>query len=395
MLTNAITPDRLGGAYRYVRELSATLAARGHDVTILTKRVDPAHPSEELAADGVRIVRGDVPSKRNPLFAGLLPLAQARSARAGIRRSPDAVVHAHFPTSAIALLGAHRPFVYTLHAPVYREVLIERQSSYLLPGPLQRPAVALFRQVEAAIIRRATRIVVLSEAMRAEIARLDPSHAERASVIPGGIDTDRFRPGEATADAWADGGTPVLFAARRLVASVGALELVEAIARAREALPDLRLAIAGDGPIARDVARRIVELGLTAHVRLLGRVGDAELVDWYRRADAVVMPAQRFEGFGLSTAEALACGTPVIATPVGANPEVAGRLGRRFLAADPSPAAIAAAIVDVCGDALFLRESADRARAICVPSYGWASVASAYEAVYSSILSGERVGTRC
>lgn len=385
MLTNAIVPDRLGGSYRYVRELSSELSARGHQVTIVTKRVDAAHPSEEVASDGVTIIRGDVPSKRNPLFAGLLPLAQARSARAAMRRSPQAVVHAHFPTSAMSLLGTSRPFVYTAHAHVYREVLAERQSSYLLPRPLQRPAIASFRRVESAIMQRATRVVVLSEAMRLEIAGFDRPLSERAALVPGGIDTDRFRPGHARTNEWADAGSPLLFTARRLVECVGVLELVEAIGRTRDALPRLRLAIAGDGPLTRDVARRIGELGLSDRIRLVGRVEDVELVDWYRRAHAVVMPAQRREGFGLSTAEALACGTPVVATPVGANPEVAGLLGPRFLAADRTPAALAAAIVDVCGDASFLREAADRARATVVPRYDWSSVASTYEDIYRSL----------
>jgi glycosyltransferase involved in cell wall biosynthesis len=150
-------------------------------------------------------------------------------------------------------------------------------------------------------------------------------------------------------------------------------------------LPNVRLAIAGDGPLMDQLQRRIGELELSEHIRLLGRIGDTELVAWYRRADAAVMPAQRLEGFGLTTAEALACGTPVIATPVGANPEVAGLLGPRLLAADRSPAALAAAIVDVCGDAPFLRETAERARAIVVPRFDWSVVAVAYEDVYRSL----------
>jgi glycosyltransferase involved in cell wall biosynthesis len=385
MLTNAIAPDRLGGAYRYVRELSAALAARGHAVTILTKRVNPSDPSEEIGADGVTILRGDLPSKRNPLFAGLLPVAQARSSRRGLRRFPDAVVHAHFPTSAIPLLASRRPFVYTLHAPVYLEVLAERHSSYLLPRPLQRPAIAAFRVVESAVVRRAARVVVLSEAMRDAAAHLDPGQAKRAVLIPGGIDTCRFRPGASEADAWAAAGEPLLFTARRLVACGGIMELTEAIARTLAALPNVRLAIAGDGPLSDQLKRRIGELALSDRVRLLGRVGDTELVAWYRRADAVVMPAQRLEGFGLTTAEALACGTPVIATPVGATPEVAGLLGPRFLAADGSPDAIAAAIIDVCGDVGFLREAAAAARGIVEPRFDWPVVASAYEDVYRSI----------
>jgi glycosyltransferase involved in cell wall biosynthesis len=384
MLTNAIVPDRLGGAYRYVRELSTALSLRGHEVTIVTKRVDPRHAAEEVAPDGVTILRGDVPSKRNPLFAALLPVAQALTAGGALRRFPRSVVHAHFPTSATPLLISRRPFVYTFHAPVYREILAERQSSYLLPGVVQRPAIAGFRQLEAAVVRRAQRVVVLSEAMRAEVARLDRSRARGAVCIPGGIDTRHFTPGLASPDAWADGGSPLLFAARRLAGRLGLAELVEAIALTREALPGLRLAIAGDGPLAADLERQVRSLGLEDRIHLIGRVADDTLVGWYRRADAVVMPAQELEGFGLASAEALSCGTPVIATPVAANREVAGLLGPRFLAAGRTPAAIAAAIVDVCGDPAFLREAAGRARAVAVPRFDWSVVAAGYEDVYGA-----------
>jgi glycosyltransferase involved in cell wall biosynthesis len=385
MLTNAIAPDRLGGAYRYVRELSAALSARGHDVTILTKRVDPAHPVEEIGSDGVTILRADVPSKANPFFAALLPLAQARSSRRCLRRFPDSVVHAHFPTAALPLIASRRPFVYTLHAPVHLEVLAERQSSYVLPGPLQRPAVSAFRLVEAAVIRRAKPVVVLSESMRREAARLDADQAHDAVLIPGGINTERFQPGTVEPDEWADSGSPMLFTARRLVASGGVLELIAAVARTLGAFPTLRLAIAGDGPMTDQLNRQIGELGLSDHIHLLGRLGDADLVAWYRRADAVVMPAQRLEGFGLTTAEALACGTPVIATPVGANPEVAGLLGSRFLAADSNPPALATTIIDVCSDAALLAEASQRARAIVAPRFDWAVVAVEYEKLYGLI----------
>lgn len=385
MLTNAIMPDRLGGAYRHVRELSGVLAARGHEVTIVAKRVDRTHAVEEIGTDGVTILRGDTPSKRNPLFAGLMPLAQARFARAGVRRVPSAVVHAHFPTSAIPLLAGNRRFAYTMHAPVYREVLVERQSSYILPKPFQRPAVGVLRRVERAIIRRASKVVVLSESMREEVARLDPDQASAALLIPGGIDSTRFRPTRPESDSWADAASPVLFTARRLVPSIGVLELIEATALARESLPRLCLAIAGDGPLAAAVECRISELGLSESVRLLGRVEDQDLIQWYCRSDAVVMPAQRLEGFGLSTAEALACGTPVIATPVGANPEMAGRLGARFLAASCSAVGLATAIVDVCGDRPFLTAAASRARDAVVPIFDWMHVVPAYEELYSSI----------
>ena len=69
-------------------------------------------------------------------------------------------------------------------------------------------------------------------------------------------------------------------------------------------------------PAVEDAIER---LGLEPAVRLLGRIGEEALVNWYRLATVSVMPTQSLEGFGLSTAESLACGTPVVATPLGGN----------------------------------------------------------------------------
>jgi glycosyltransferase involved in cell wall biosynthesis len=68
------------------------------------------------------------------------------------------------------------------------------------------------------------------------------------------------------------------------------------------------------------------------------------LPDWYRAADVVVMPTVAYEGFGLVTAEALACGTPVVGTRVGATPELLEPLDPRLLAADADPNALASTI---------------------------------------------------
>ena len=71
---------------------------------------------------------------------------------------------------------------------------------------------------------------------------------------------------------------------------------------------------------------------------------ESELRDWYRAADLVVLPTVAYEGFGMVTAEALATGTPVVGTPVGATPELLEPLDPRLVAAGSDPDALAAAI---------------------------------------------------
>jgi glycosyltransferase involved in cell wall biosynthesis len=97
------------------------------------------------------------------------------------------------------------------------------------------------------------------------------------------------------------------------------------------------------------------------------------------------MPTRELEGFGLSTIEALACGTPVIATPVGANPEVLRPLHPALIARGKSPAALAEAVIDVWRRPALLKEIQRRGRDHVVQAAGWDSVARRYLDVYREL----------
>ena len=103
---------------------------------------------------------------------------------------------------------------------------------------------------------------------------------------------------------------------------MGLENLLHAIAALGEEERDLLLLIGGEGPLVPVLQRSILELGLTGRVQLLGFIPEDLLAKYYQAADLVVMPTHQLEGFGLVTVEALACGTPVLGTPVGAIPEV-------------------------------------------------------------------------
>ena len=189
MVTNNALEDKLGGHERYVRELASALCQRDLAVTIVAKRWSADSPPQERCPDGVVIDRYAVPSKRNPLFAAAYLPYLARGIRTRTNGSGSGtVIHAHMALHALPLALSSTPFLLTFHAPVWRELLSERQGSYILPGPIQGAAVAALRRVERIVAGRATQAVVLSEFMRGELARLDPGAAERARLIPGGID---------------------------------------------------------------------------------------------------------------------------------------------------------------------------------------------------------------
>src|SRR5664280_839955 len=327
MLTNAVAPDKLGGLERYVRELSAALARKGMPVTVVTKRIQEGDPSEEVGDDGVRIVRHNVPSKNDRTFAARYPFYVAAGVLREIHRlGPRGIIHGQYAitTLPVALTG-HR-YLYTFQAPVHKEMLLEHGGSYVLPGPTRKAAVRSLRFAERSVVAKASATVVLSEFMRGELGELSARAAAKSRVIPGGIDTEWFSPGAVQKDSWATSAKPLLFTARRLVERTGVLELVKAMPQVIDHLPSARLAIAGDGHERKAIEAEIRHLGIQNQVRLLGRVSEAALLQWYRNADLTVTPTQQLEGFGLSTGESLSVGTPALVTPIGSNPELVRRL---------------------------------------------------------------------
>jgi glycosyltransferase involved in cell wall biosynthesis len=152
---------------------------------------------------------------------------------------------------------------------------------------------------------------------------------DRVNVVPNGIDTDLFHPGE-TAEARAVAGLPpnvplALFAGR-LDRGKGAQFAIDAIARLRS-VPDAHLALAGDGSKRTEFAKNASRLGIADRVLFLGRVSPEEVAMLMRASDVVVYPSLLGESFGLVVAQAMASGRPVVASRRGAIPDVLGRDG--------------------------------------------------------------------
>jgi len=384
MLTNGITPDQLGGLQRYARELSSALVAQGAHVTVLTRQINPEDPLFEVGSDGVVIKRFRVPARGHPLYAALYPLAANRATANALRSLPSStVVHVHFAMNAVAARVAHRPYVQTFHAPMFKEIAAERSARYRFPDVAQSTAIRGFRRLERSVARGASRHVVLSEFMRQELAGLvGPARARAAELLPGGLDTEYFCPGPTVRDSFAEGPGSLLFTARRLVPRTGVLELVHAMPRVLAAIPGTRLAIAGDGALRETITDDVRRLGLGDSVRLLGRVPDEELRGWYRAADLFVLPTQELEGFGLATAEALSCGAPALGTPAGATSELLLPLHPGLVASGTSSEALASSIVSVLERPDELASIAVRARARVHPVMSWPAVAERYLALY-------------
>jgi glycosyltransferase involved in cell wall biosynthesis len=186
--------------------------------------------------------------------------------------------------------------------------------------------------------RRAAAIVTVSESLRAELIRLGvPEH--RIRTLRNGVDLEKFSPGDQAASRSSLGLSRLtLLSVGRLVGGKGHSLVVEAL----RALPAWDLVIAGDGPQRAGIEELAAKWGLGGRVRLTGALTHASLIDYYRAADVLVL-ASASEGMPNVVLEAMACGTPVVASAVGGIPEIlAPGIGR--IVSERTPAAIAAAI---------------------------------------------------
>lgn len=384
MLTNAVAPDKLGGLERYVRELAAALVRKGHDVTTLSKRTDPDQPSAETGDDGVRLRRFSTPAKSNPLFVASYPLTVARSVRQAVLGADFDVLHGHYPVSMLPVLSTSIPYAYTFHAPVYKEVVGERQGAYRAPGPVSSATVTAMRSIERRVLERASIVVTLSEFVAGEMRAITRPGKTTWHKIPGGLKTDYFSP-KPGLEPPIDLSRPIILTARRLVERTGVELLVAAMPEILEQHPTAQLVITGDGPRRGPIEQQLAQLAINDSVHLLGRISDDDLLTWYRVADLAVTPTLALEGFGLSTAEAMSCGTPVVVTPVGANPEVVSGLGSEFVAASTSPHDIAMAVNRALGDPARLTAARAQARDLIHPKLNWDHVADCYLDAYQRV----------
>ena len=197
-----------------------------------------------------------------------------------------------------------------------------------------------------------SRYVTVSEDLRSWLLADVGIAARKVVTIPNGVDTARFAPVDQEGARAALGLAP----AARVVGTVGRLDpvkdqagLVEAFAAVRREHPAARLVIAGDGPCAADLRARVERLGLGDAVALLGERHDIPRV--LAALDVFVLPSIA-EGMSNTVLEAMATGLPVVATRVGANPELVDDGVTGTLVPARAPDALARAIASYVADPL-------------------------------------------
>lgn len=409
MATDTYLPHP-GGSKRVILETSRRLQQRGHQVTIMTFERDSRLPSEDEIA-GVPVMR--LPLRGKP---STYPRAFYHSWRAFQETAEGQtynLLHIHLPLIGLGAVFANRgcqiPRVYTFHGPWHQEMSVELRAKPLRPLLHQMYGLYLdalcpcLRRWQEEVMRRCEQIVVLSEYSRQQVVDLFPRvRPDRLVRIPGGVDVERFRPAAEPSTVRLRLGLPldrtVLLTVRRLVPRMGLENLLEAFASLSRERDDLFLVVGGRGRLEGSLRALADRLGIAGRVNFPGYIAEEDLAAYYQAADLFVLPTVALEGFGLITLEALACGLPVVATPVGAIPEILGELDARFLATGIDAVALAVAMhhsLEIVGQEGV--ELAGRCRSFAVEKHDWEHVVDRHESLYDRLLEaycGQRDGSR-
>jgi glycosyltransferase involved in cell wall biosynthesis len=375
-------------------ELTRKLASQGHQVTVYAQKNLPDLPEQADLHEGVRVKHIDVDPLGSvtgePDDTDLLEQVPAFSGplRSHLESDRPDIVHALRWTSGLAALAAARdlgiPVVQEFNSlgVTERRAAIGRDES----GAVKAGGAAAARiRLEPAIGRSATAVVATNSA---EVSGLASLGVQRSSirVVPWGVDTDLFTPEGPVARR---NGRPRLLA----TADLTERKPLEALLRALTRVPGAELLIVG-GPAEADLpnddnyvklAKLAAKLGVADRVIFTGAVGYTALPPLLRSADLVVSTCQ-YEPSGTSSLQAMACGTPVIAPPVGGHMDavVDGTTG--IIVQPDRPALLAQRIRQLLAHPMLIEAygvaAADRVRS----RYSWDRIAGETIAVYDRVM---------
>jgi glycosyltransferase involved in cell wall biosynthesis/phosphoheptose isomerase len=376
-----------GGQNVHVAALATEMGRQGAHVVVHTRRDDPRPPQRVRLAPGVVVDHVPAGPPAPIPKDELLPHMDAFAAdlAAQWREDRPDVVHAHFWMSGHAALMAARelgiPVVHTFHA---LGVVKRRYQGEMDTSPAERIGI------EKEILRRADHVVATCSDEVFELVRMGGARG-RLTVVPCGVDLDLFTPDGRRARRRP--GLRRIVCVGRLVERKGVGNAISALA----SLPDTELVVAGgpprgqlaDHPEAQRLRALAEQAGVADRVELRGRMDRDDVAALLRSADAVVC-VPWYEPFGIVPLEAMACGTPVVASAVGGmiDSVVDDVTGVHVPPRDPDrlAEALAPLLADPERRAALGSAGVDRARR----RYGWPRVAAATLDVYARVAARPR-----
>lgn len=273
------------------------------------------------------------------------------------------VIHANWTLSAFSAILV-KPF---RHIPVV--VTVQGSDIY------ETERIQWLRWVTRAVLKRVDQVIALSSPLAALTKNLGV-HEDRIRILPNGVDVEYFMPPEAERDS-------IILFVGSLVERKGVRDLVEATPRVLQALPDYRVVIIGEGPQRESLESRSVDLGLKGRIEFLGVKRPSEVRYWMQKSKLLALPS-REEGQGVVLLEAMACGTPCVASEVGGIPDVINEsVGR--LVPPGEPEKLANAVVATLQDPTIWQSYHEQARRYVVKRFSWQALAKELLLIYDDL----------
>lgn len=255
---------------------------------------------------------------------------------------------AHQPLNCFSLILSGKlkkmPLLYVCHSPSHLEYELNNEAKSFFRF---WPQVILRKKIERFCLKKSSIIMVLSRYMKEKINHI---HQISAPIVvnPGGVDLKRFQPISTREKIKITLGLPTnrihLLTVRNLEPRMGIDNLIKSIAILKKGGEFIHLTICGDGPEKKNLESLIHDLNLEKEISFTGFIGSELLPKYYCAADFFILPTRKLEGFGLVTPESMACGTPVLGTPVGGTREILSNFNPHLLFKDSSPEAMATGI---------------------------------------------------
>lgn len=400
------------------RQLARRLAAR-HEVTICARR-DPGQAVEDVDAHGIRLRR--VSRAGRMVNEALVRLSGVPAVGSAYFASP--LYYRGYFRRIARVLGDLRPDVVHFHSLVQHAALIRSHvpEAKLVLHMHGDSLAVLDRATVERDLRAVDLVIGVSEFITRGIQDRFPMFAERCTTLPNGVDIERFRPASSPR---AHGSERLLYAGR-VSPEKGTHVLLAAFAELLPSHPQAELEVVGsdgllplvflrasrDGGVARALARyygtttwrrlrqQLAPSGayfaslmaalpteVSARVRRRLATSQRDLADLYRRADVVVLPSICHESFGMSVAEAMASGVPVVVSRSGALPLLVGENSCGLVAERDDAHALARMIAALLDDPEHARKLGTEGRRRAVEMFSWDAIASRLERLYADLLS--------
>ena len=362
-----VFPPYRGGMGTVAYHQAEALARRGVEVSVFT----PTAGSRRMVPEGVDVVELE-PVMRHGNAASLPQVIRKSGAF-------DAI-HLHYP-----FFGTAEPLAVRRLAGG-PPLVVQYQMDVVGDG-WKAPIFRWHRRLLFPLILRAADRILVTSVDYAEssrfLARRMPSLDDKITVLPAGVDTDRFRPmdrDEARRRLGLPAGEKLAFFLSRLDRA-HYFKGLHVLVRSLKQAPDVRLVVGGDGELRRRHERHAAK-HINGRATFVGDVTDAELPAYYAAADVVVLPSiDRTEAFGLVLLEAMARGTPVVASRLRGVQTLVEDKRSGYLVNPGDEAELAKRIRKAIENRDTMAEQARRVAG----SFCWQEIAAKLEAVYADV----------